>query len=126
MNNQHAFSQKEDNKAFVSISSEAEYTRIVSLRRFLLRFGTASFLDTEGALGHLRPHEVGRKFMSKAPLFLDFSNIKFPKVDAWGVLTLPIRLLGRVAIESNPEAPTYHRAAEDVSNDAGSVSSRAE
>jgi hypothetical protein len=54
--------------------------------------------------------------MSNKPLFLDFSNVKLPNIDAWGLVTLPIRLLGRAAIESSPDAQTYRLATEDIAS----------
>jgi hypothetical protein len=43
-----------------------------------------------------------RKYLcQKKPFFFDFSNIELPNVDMWGIVTLPIRLLGRVAIDSH-------------------------
>ena len=62
--------------------------------------------------------------MSKKPLFLDFSNVKLPNLDAWGIVTFPVRLLGRVAIESSPAAQKYRPATEDVAGGAKSVSSK--
>jgi hypothetical protein len=54
--------------------------------------------------------------MSNKPLFLDFSNVKLPNIDAWGLVTLPIRLLGRAAIESCPDAQTYRLTTEDIAS----------
>ena len=59
--------------------------------------------------------ESGKDFMSKKPFFFDFSTVELPNIDVWGIVTLPIRLLGRVAIDSGPEAQTYHPATSDVS-----------
>jgi len=55
--------------------------------------------------------------MSKKPFFLDFSNVELPNIDVWGIVTLPIRLLGRVAIDSGPEALTYRPATRDVAGE---------
>ena len=52
--------------------------------------------------------------MSKRPLFLDFRNVELPNIDLWAIVTLPIRLLGRVAIDSVPGAETRHPVASDV------------
>ena len=52
--------------------------------------------------------------MSKKPFFFDFSNAELPNIDVWGIVTLPIRLLGRVAIDSGPEAKTYRASTGDV------------
>lgn len=54
--------------------------------------------------------------MSNKPPFLDFSNVKLPNIDAWGFVTFPIRLLGRAAIESSPEAQTRRPTTEDIAS----------
>ena len=51
--------------------------------------------------------------MSKKPLFFDFSNVGLSNIGAWAMVTLPIRVLGRIVIDSGPEARTYRRAASD-------------
>lgn len=53
--------------------------------------------------------------MSKKAFFFDFSNVALPS--AWEIVTLPIRLLGRVAIDSGPEAQTCRPATGDVTGD---------
>jgi hypothetical protein len=56
-----------------------------------------------------------RKYLcQKKPFFFDFSNIELPNVDMWGIVTLPIRLLGRVAIDSNLGAQTYDHATRPI------------
>jgi hypothetical protein len=55
--------------------------------------------------------------MSKKPFFFDFSNAELPTIDVWGIVALPIRLLGRVAIDSSPEAQTYRPATTDVAGE---------
>ncbi len=60
--------------------------------------------------------------MSKKPFFLDFSNVELPNIDVWGIVTLPICLLGRVAIDSSPEAQTYRPATGDAAGEAKSDS----
>jgi hypothetical protein len=59
--------------------------------------------------------------MSKKPFFFGFSNVALPNTDVWGdvwgIVTLPIRLLGRVAIDSGPEAKTYRPSTGDVANE---------
>jgi hypothetical protein len=60
--------------------------------------------------------------MSKKPFYFDFSNVELPSIDVWGIVTLPIRLLGRVAIDSSPGAQTYHPAAGDVAGETKSDS----
>jgi hypothetical protein len=60
--------------------------------------------------------------MSKKPFFFDFSNVELPNIDVWGIVTLPIRLLGRVAIDCSPGAQTYHPATRDVAGETKSDS----
>jgi len=57
--------------------------------------------------------------MSKKPFFLDFRNVELPNIDAWSIITLPIRLLGRVAIDSC--ASTNHSMTKDVLDDTKSA-----
>jgi hypothetical protein len=45
--------------------------------------------------------------VSKKPFFFDFSNIELPNVDVWRIVTLPVRLLGRAAIDSNSGVQKY-------------------
>jgi hypothetical protein len=60
--------------------------------------------------------------MSKKPFILDFSNVELPNIDVWGIVTLPIRLLGRVAIDSGPEAQTHRPTIKDVAGETKSAS----
>jgi hypothetical protein len=55
--------------------------------------------------------------MSKKLFFFDFSNAELPNIDVWGIVTLPIRLLGRAAIESGPGAQTYYPATGEVAGE---------
>lgn len=52
--------------------------------------------------------------MSKKLFFFDFSNAELPDINVWGIVALPIRLLGRVAIDSGPKAPVYRPETIDV------------
>jgi hypothetical protein len=58
--------------------------------------------------------------MSKKAFFFDFSDVALP--NAWEIVILPIRLLGRVAIDSGPEARTYRPATGDVAGETKSNS----
>jgi hypothetical protein len=51
--------------------------------------------------------------MSKRPLLFDFRNVEVPRISVWEIVTLPIRMLGRVAVDSMPEA-TARPAARDL------------
>jgi hypothetical protein len=52
--------------------------------------------------------------MSKKSFLFDSGNVELLNIDVWGIVTLPIRLLGRVAIDSGPGAQTYPPATKDV------------
>jgi hypothetical protein len=62
--------------------------------------------------------------MSKKPFFFDFSKVELPSIDVWEIVTLPIRLLGRVAIDSGPGAQAYHPATRDAVDETKSDSLR--
>jgi hypothetical protein len=60
--------------------------------------------------------------MSKRPFIFDFSNVELPNIDVWGIVTLPIRLLGRAAIDSGPEGQMHRPQTIDVMGESKSVS----
>jgi hypothetical protein len=55
--------------------------------------------------------------MPKRPVFFDFGKVEVPKFGAWDIITVPIRLLGRAAIESNLGPETINRANGEVTGE---------
>jgi hypothetical protein len=77
----------------------------------------AALLDSPSTSADSLEIGSGEGFMSKKPSFFDFSNVEFPKIDVWGIVTLPLQLLGRAAIDSGPEAQTYRPLTGDVAGE---------
>jgi hypothetical protein len=60
--------------------------------------------------------------MSKKLFFFDFSKAELPNINVWGIVALPIRLLGRVAIDSGPKAQMCRPETVDVMGERKSIS----